>query len=131
LALADDNHNKTRAYALDALHCLVCAAKKSDEIDADIINNITRGILVIIYKIINIIFLTLNVIMYLVALARLNDNPGNTRLKAINLLKVTYTKPLPKDYMVHYEAHVTLLYKTVVIFLDDEDIQQLVLGDIL
>lgn len=59
----------------------------------------------------------------------MNDNPGNTRFKAINLLKVIYTKPLPNDYMVDYEGHVTQLYKTVVIFLDDEDIQQLVLGN--
>lgn len=44
LALADDNHTKTRIYALDSLHCLVNAAKKMDKIDADTINNITRGI---------------------------------------------------------------------------------------
>ncbi|VVC44258.1 Armadillo-type fold,Armadillo-like helical [Cinara cedri] len=104
LALADDNHSKTREYALDALNTLVYAAKKLDKIDADTINNITR-----------------------VALARLNDNPGSTRFKAINLIKVTYTEPLPNDYMVHYEAHITQLYKTIVIFLDDEDLQKLVL----
>lgn len=45
LALADDNHIKTRVYALDSLHCLVSAAKKMDKIDADTINNITRGII--------------------------------------------------------------------------------------
>lgn len=45
MALADDNHSKTRQYALDALNTLVYAAKKSGKIDADIINNITRGIL--------------------------------------------------------------------------------------
>jgi len=44
LALADDNHCKTRAYALDTLHSLVCAAKNLDKINADTINNITRGI---------------------------------------------------------------------------------------
>lgn len=44
LALADDNHCKTRAYALDTLHSLVCAAKNLDKITADTINNITRGI---------------------------------------------------------------------------------------
>lgn len=31
--------------------------------------------------------------------------------------------------MVHYEAHITQLYKTIAIFLDDEDIQQLILGN--
>lgn len=31
--------------------------------------------------------------------------------------------------MLHYEAHVTQLYKTLVIFLDDEDIQQLILSN--
>lgn len=66
---------------------------------------------------------------YLVALARLNDNPGSTRFKAIDLLKVAYAKPLPTDYIMHYEAHITQLYKTLIIFLDDEDIQQLVLGN--
>lgn len=38
-------HIKTRVYALDSLHCLVSAAKKMDKIDADTINNITRGII--------------------------------------------------------------------------------------
>ncbi|KAE9539721.1 hypothetical protein AGLY_004973 [Aphis glycines] len=104
LALADDNHCKTRAYALDTLHCLICAAKSLNKLNADTINNVTR-----------------------VALARLNDNPGNTRFKAINLIKATYTQPLPNDYMVHYEAHVAQLYKTLVIFLDDQDIQQSIL----
>jgi len=59
----------------------------------------------------------------------LNDNPGNTRFKAINLIKATYTQPLPNDYMMHYEAHVAQLYKTLVIFLDDQDIQQSILGN--
>lgn len=63
------------------------------------------------------------------ALARLNDNPGNTRFKAIKLLKITFIKPLPDDYMVHYESHITHLYKTIIIFLDDEDIQQSILGN--
>lgn len=31
--------------------------------------------------------------------------------------------------MVHYEAHVTHMYKTIIIFLDDEDIQQSILGN--
>lgn len=31
--------------------------------------------------------------------------------------------------MVHYETHITQLYKTIVIFLDDEDIQQLIFGN--
>jgi hypothetical protein len=44
LALADDNHNKTRECALDSLYSIVSAAKKSNNIDGDIINNITRGI---------------------------------------------------------------------------------------
>lgn len=129
MALADDNHSKTRAYALDALHTLVCAAKKLDIIDADVINNVTRGELFlgkIHFKSDN--WLTNNIIC-LVALARLNDNPGKTRSKAIHLLKATYAKPLPNDYTVHYEAHVDQLYKTVVIFLDDEDIQQPVFGN--
>ncbi|CAI6366577.1 unnamed protein product [Macrosiphum euphorbiae] len=105
LALADDNHCKTRAYALDTLHSLVCAGKNVDKINADTIQNITR-----------------------VALARLNnDNPGNTRFKAINLIKATYTQPLPKNYLVRYEARVAQLYKTVIIFLDDQDIQQSIL----
>jgi len=43
LALADDNHTKTRIYALDALHSLVSAAKKLGHINDDTINNITRG----------------------------------------------------------------------------------------
>jgi len=47
LALADDNHCKTRAYALDTLHCLICAAKSLDKINADTINNVTRGIVII------------------------------------------------------------------------------------
>lgn len=67
--------------------------------------------------------------IYLVALARLNDNPGITRSKAISLIKVIYTQPLPNDYMIHYEAHVIQLYKTIIIFLDDDDIQQLILGN--
>ncbi|XP_050431028.1 dynein axonemal assembly factor 5 [Adelges cooleyi] len=104
LALADDNHSKTRAYALDCLQYFVTAAKKMNVIDADKINNVTR-----------------------VALARLNDNPGITRFKAIMLLKAVYTKPLPTDYLLHYEGHVTQLYKTMVIFLDDENIQQPIL----
>ena len=44
MALADDNHCKTRTYALDTLHSLVCAAKNLDKINADTINNVTRGI---------------------------------------------------------------------------------------
>lgn len=128
LALADDNHNKTRVYALDALHALVCAAKTLDKIDADIINNVTRGMKLKIY---NNFKTLMNNVKYLVTLDRLNDNPGNTRFKAIQLLKVTYKNPLPPDYLVHYEAHITQLYKTIVIFLDDEDIQQLILGNIL
>lgn len=43
LALADDNHSKTRAYALDALYSLVTAAKKLSKMDAENINNVTRG----------------------------------------------------------------------------------------
>jgi len=50
LALADDNHSKTRGYALDALHSLISAAKKLDEVDADTINNVTRGILMKVYQ---------------------------------------------------------------------------------
>lgn len=44
MALADDNHSKTRAYALDTLHSLVSAAKDLDKIDADTINYVARGI---------------------------------------------------------------------------------------
>lgn len=72
---------------------------------------------------------SINICKNLVALARLNDNPGNTRFKAINLIKASYTQPLPDEYMVHYEAHVAQLYKTLVIFLDDQDIQQSILGN--
>lgn len=43
LALADDNHCKTRAYALDALHTLVKAKKELNKMEPDTINNITRG----------------------------------------------------------------------------------------
>lgn len=43
LALADDNHSKTRAYALDALHSLVSAAKQLSKVDSETINNVTRG----------------------------------------------------------------------------------------
>jgi len=63
LALADDNHSKTRAYALDALHSLIFAAKKLDVIDADTINNVTRGIFMKVYQTSHILFLTSNVII--------------------------------------------------------------------
>ncbi|XP_050523556.1 dynein axonemal assembly factor 5 isoform X2 [Daktulosphaira vitifoliae] len=101
LALADDNHSKTRAYSLDSLHVLTIFAKEMNIMDADTINNITR-----------------------VTLTRLNDNPGITRFKAISLLKAIYTNPLPPDYILHYGGHIEQLYKTMIIFLDDEDVQQ-------